>query len=713
VRNGRSVEELVALLVCLLSSVASASDAVTLAAASLLDGRETGLVAAERGPACIVSPAAETETTPESPRQASADSNFDWNGFYAGGRMSLATGSSHWSLTGGRTHAPLPSGSLRLSNSIHFSDGTGSYFGGLQAGYNKVLPSRLLLGLETDAMFPSTISGTHTFSSPLVGRGSYRDTVLASGSVRGRLGYVLNPWLLYGTGGFAWSYDQLTRSRFASPSTAETATLWRPGWSVGAGIGVPIGGQWSAALEYQYSNLGSGDVTFPAPAQTFTSDLTLHTVQLSLNYHVGHDAGLADLSEGPAPLDLDWLALHGQTTFVGQYAFPFHAPYRGRNSLHPNQGRETWDVTLYAGARLWKGAEFWINPEIDQGFGLSNTLGLAGFPSGEDYKVGARVPYVRVPRFFLRQVINLGGDTQDVAAGINQFPATTRANHLVLTVGKLAVTDIFDANRYAHDPRSDFMNWALVDTGSFDYAADAWGYTYGAVAEWFYGPWTLRGGGFDLSIVPNSTKLDPSFGQFQLVGEIERRFTVWGAPGKVALTPWLSRGRMGTYTAATRLAETTGQPADIAAVRRYRSRSGLAANLEQQVTSDLGLFLRTGFASPNVEPYEFSDIDRTVAGGGQLTGGSWQRPDDTVGIAGVLNGISGRHEAFLNAGGLGILVGDGRLPHPDLEQILETYYCLAVRAWRVTLDYQFVNNPAYNHDRGPVSVLGLRLHAQF
>ena len=642
--------------------------------------------------------------------EASTSQSFDWSGWYAGGRLGIATGSSSWSVT--RDGAHTPNGSFGLSNPIHFSEGTGSFFGGLQFGYDKVLPSHVLLGLETDAMLPNTVSGAQTFSSSLVGRASYRDTVLASGSVRARLGYVLDPWLLYATGGFAWAYDQLTRSQFAT-SRVEDETLWRPGWTLGAGIGVPIGGQWSAALEYQYSNFGTGHVTFPSPAQTFASNLTLHAVQLSLNYHIGEAPALEDLGGAPAPLDLDRFALHGQTTFLGQYALPFHSPYLGTNSLHPNQARQTWDVTLYAGIRLWDGAEFWINPEVDQGFGLSDTHGLAGFPSAEAYKIGARVPYVRLTRFFLRQVIELGGETQDVAAGINQFPATTTANRVVLTVGKIGVPDLFDANRYAHDPRNDFMNWALVDTGSFDYASDAWGYTYGAVAEWYQGPWTVRGGGFDLSTVPNSTALDPSFGQFQLVGEVERRFDLWRAPGKVTITPWLSRGRMGTYTAAVRLSEATGQPADIAAVRRYRSRWGLAANLEQEVTPDWGFFLRTGFASPNVEPYDFTDIDRTVALGAQLTGRRWQRPDDTVGFAGVLNGISGRHEAFLNAGGLGILIGDGRLPHPGLEQILETYYSVALKAWRVTFDYQFVNNPAYNRDRGPVSVLGFRLHGQF
>jgi high affinity Mn2+ porin len=661
----------------------------------------------------VAAPAA-ADVSPEMPPRVFASQPFDWNGWYVGGRMGLATGSSNWSATRSGPRAAAPSGSLDLFNPPHFSEGTGGYFGGLQAGYDKVMPSHVLLGLVTDAMFASTISGTQTFSAPPVGRASYQDSVLASGAVRGRLGYLLDPWLLYGTGGFAWTYDQLTRSQLGSAPTADDATLWRPGWTLGAGIELPIGAQWSAALEYQYSNFGRSHVTFSGPTQDFASDLALHSVQLGINYRIGDGAGVVDLpSDGPTPLVPDWLAVHGQTTFVGQYAFPFHAPYRGKQSLGPNQARETWDVTLYAGVRLWKGAEFWVNPEVDQGFGLSDTHGLAGFPSGEAYKVGARVPYVRVPRFFLRQVIDLGGATGELAAGINQFPATTTANRLVLTVGKFSVSDIFDDNRYAHDPRNDFMNWALVDAGSFDYAADAWGYTYGAVAEWYQGPWTLRVGGFDLSTVPNGTALDPSFDQFQLVWEIEDRFEIRDEPGKVAVTPWLSRGRMGTYDDAIRLAQTTGQPADIAAVRRYRSRSGLAANLEQQVTPDWGVFLRTGFASPDVEPYDFTDVDRTVAAGGQVTGRRWQRPDDTVGIAGIWNSISKSHEAFLNAGGLGILVGDGRLPHPGLEQILETYYCVALKAWRVTLDYQLVNNPAYNRDRGPVSVMGLRVHYQF
>jgi high affinity Mn2+ porin len=155
-------------------------------------------------------------------------------------------------------------------------------------------------------------------------------------------------------------------------------------------------------------------------------------------------------------------------------------------------------------------------------------------------------------------------------------------------------------------------------------------------------------------------------------------------------------------------------PADIAAVRRYRSRGGIGINVEQQVLTDLGLFARAGLASGNTEPYEFTDIDRTIAAGLSLSGKLWTRPDDTVGIASLVNGISMAHRAFLNGGGLGILIGDGKLPHPSREYIVEANY--NVHIWReisATIDLQRIVNPAHNRDRGPVWIPGFRLHAEF
>jgi len=276
------------------------------------------------------------------------------------------------------------------------------------------------------------------------------------------------------------------------------------------------------------------------------------------------------------------------------------------------------------------------------------------------------------------------------------------------------VTDIFDTNKYAHDPRGDFLNWTIADTGTFDYAADAWAYAYGTAVEWYKDQWTLRGGVFDLSTAPNSPALDTTFTQFQWVGEIERRYELWGQPGKLAVTGFLTRGRMGSFEDAIQLAALTGGPADITAVRRYQSRGGVSLNLEQQITEQLGLFARAGWADGNIEPFEFTDVDRTVAAGLSLQGARWHRADDTVGLAAIVNGISAARERYLNAGGLGILVGDGKLPNPGSERIMETYYSLAVlRYAHLSFDYQWIDHPAYNRDRGPVSVFAVRVHAQF
>lgn len=407
-------------------------------------------------------------------------------------------------------------------------------------------------------------------------------------------------------------------------------------------------------------------------------------------------------------------AFHGQFTYVEQETSNFNAPYAGTNSLSTDRGAETTDLTLYFGARLWHGAEGWINGEIDQGFGLDDTLGVAGFPSGEAYKIGKNQPYLRLPRLFVRQSFDLNGEVSVVAATANQLGGLHAANRLVLTVGKFSVADLFDANQFAHDPRADFLNWAAIDAGTFDYAADAWGYSAGAALEWYQGAWTLRGGFFDLSTVPNSVHLDPGFHEFQSLLELERRHAIGSLSGRVAVTLFDSRGRMGLLDDAAQIAGSTGTPADIAALRRYRGRIGASLDVEQQLRPDLGLFARLGKAGGNVETYEFTDIDRSVSLGISLQGVRWQRADDTVGLAAIINNISAAREQFLNAGGLGILVGDGRLPHPGPEQIIETYYSLALFGGaHLSVDYQWIDHPAYNRDRGPVSVVAVRLHAQF
>jgi high affinity Mn2+ porin len=641
---------------------------------------------------------------------------YDWTGTYVGGHLGYAWGNSNWTT-------PDISGSIDLAQPIDIFKESGSFFAGVQAGYNYMLPNRFVVGVEADGSFPSfpnlagiSIGGSSTFSSPF-GLQTYSETVLSSGTLRGRIGYAPGLWLVYATGGFAWSYDQLTLTNLMT-GVSDMPFLWRLGWAAGVGIEAPVAPHWTARVEYLFTDYRNSNVIFANNGQSFTSDFSLHELRVGVNYHFGEDTAKAT---APAAPDPDNINFHGQATFSWQGYPSFRSPYEGPNSLPGrSEGREVGDLTLGAGVRLWQGAEMWLDPEIDQGFGLANTHGVAGFPSAEAYKEGFSYPYARVQRAFIRQTIDLGGDTRKVDAEFNQFAGSLTANRLTLTLGRFAVTDIFDTNAYANYAKNDFLNWSIINAGTFDYAGDGWGYTYGAAAEWYQGYWTVRGGIFDLSqtpaggISPNGGDLDPTFRQFQLVGEIERRYTLWDQPGVFKITGFLNRGAAGDFAAAVALSQVTGVPANINAVRAYTSRPGVSVNWQQQVTDSIGVFGRAGWADGNVEPWDFTDIDRTISAGASLNGKPWGRPHDTIGIAGVINGISKVHQQFFNDGGLGILIGDGMLPHPGTEQIIETYYNYALTAsTRLTADYQFINNPGYNTDRGPVNVFTGRVHWQF
>jgi high affinity Mn2+ porin len=665
--------------------------------------------------------AADVPMAVKAPWQVPVIQAYDWTGLYVGGHLGYAGGRSNWSAP------PDLSSSFGLFQSSDIFTGSGSYFGGLQIGYDYMLPSRIVLGVQLDASFPGfprndiSIGGISIFSTPEIGLASYSENVLHSGTLRARVGYAPANWLVYATGGFAWTYDQLTLTQLADDTT-DSPFLWRLGWAAGAGVEYAFAPNWSANLEYQFTKYGNSSVMFPNAGLQFASDLSMQQVRAGLNYRFG-GAG-TNVNGGstglPTPA-MDLVNFHGQTTFAWQGYPAIRSPYAGLNSLPGSGlGRETFDTTLYAGIRLWQGAELWIAPEIDQGFGLADTHGVAGFPSGESYKLGSAYPYFRMQRGFLRQTINLGGEVEKFDGDISSFAATRTENRLVLTVGKFAIVDIFDTNRYANSPKTDFLNWSLINAGTFDYAGDGWGYTYGAAAEWYQGSWTLRAGVFDLSaspaggISPNGGVLDPTFQQYAVVAEIEKRYELWGQPGKLKVTGFVNRGRAGRFQDAINLAQITGEPADITAVRRYTSRPGVSMNLEQQISETVGVFARAGWADGNIEPWDFTDIDRTVAGGVSINGKNWGRPDDTVGIAGVINNISGVHRAFFDAGGLGILIGDGQLPNPGLEKIFETYYSYALApGMSVSFDYQFITNPAYNTDRGPVNTFAGRFHAQF
>jgi high affinity Mn2+ porin len=208
--------------------------------------------------------------------------------------------------------------------------------------------------------------------------------------------------------------------------------------------------------------------------------------------------------------------------------------------------------------------------------------------------------------------------------------------------------------------------------------------------------------------VSNGTAMDSNYAQaWAMVTEFERRFALADHPGTVRVLAYLNHAHMGRYQDAV---DSPIRPADIEATRSYRYKYGFGLNVEQEVCKNLGLFSRLGWSDGQSESWTFADVDRTATAGISLKGEAWHRPADTLALAGVLNGISSVHQRFFEAGGTGILAGDGALSY-GWEKTLETYYDF--RLWRslhATIDYQFVANPAYNHERGPVSVFSARLH---
>ena len=389
----------------------------------------------------------------------------------------------------------------------------------------------------------------------------------------------------------------------------------------------------------------------------------------------------------------------------------FDAPYSGMNSLDPGEDwSHTVSATLFLGRALWSGAGLYYDPEVTEGSGLSNTTGVAGFPNGEGSRASSRPPQYDTARLFVRQVVNLGGPSSPVEDDPNQLAQRQDENRLTFTLGKISAADVFDGNAYSHDARTQFLNWALVDDGAWDYPADAKGYTGGFTAEWTLATRTLRWGIFMEPKVANELPLDDrvdkAFGQ---AFEWEERYA-WGArAGALRALGYWNRAHMGLYEAALE----GPSPPDIARSRQYRSKAGAGLNWEQELGDGVGAFARAGFDDGRTETWAYTEIDRSVSAGLSLEGRVWGRAGDTLGVAGVANGLSAEHKAYLAAGGYGFIVGDGRLNYAP-EEIGEAYYSWKALPWlALALDYQFIGNPGYNRDRGPVDVFAVRVHAQY
>jgi hypothetical protein len=416
-----------------------------------------------------------------------------------------------------------------------------------------------------------------------------------------------------------------------------------------------------------------------------------------------------------APEAENWNAKF-QATYVWQEKRPFAAAYSGPHSLSTQEEKSySFTATAFLGWRPWSGGELYFNPEAAQGVPLSELTGLGGFTNGEIARTSGPNLTVYRARLFLRQTWGFGGGTEQLESDANQLAGPVDERRLVVTAGNLSVTDIFDDNAFNHDPRTQFLNWSLMTYGSYDFAADARGYTWGLALEYFYDNWAFRAGRFIQPKEPNQLQLDPAI--FQHYGdqiEVERAHAFAGHPGKLRFLAFRNRAKMSRYQDALDMAASTGTVPDINAVRTNdQIKSGFGASVEQEISPNVGLFARASQADGKTETYAFTEIDNSISGGILVKGGVWSRGQDTVGIGLARNGLSSGHRNYLAAGGLGFFIGDGRLNYQP-ETIIETFYSLhVVKSFWVSIDYQHIRNPAYNADRGPVNVGSIRLHVEF
>ncbi|HMH23153.1 MAG TPA: carbohydrate porin [Puia sp.] len=414
----------------------------------------------------------------------------------------------------------------------------------------------------------------------------------------------------------------------------------------------------------------------------------------------------------------DGWSYHFQFTGIVQGHPSFSSSYSGQNSQASDRQRAySVTSTLYLGRKLWPGASVYFDPEMAGGKGVGSTLGIAGFPNGETFRIGNPEPTVYIARIFLRQHISLDKDHyEEVIDDVNQIKERLSTSRITLSAGKFSVGDFFDGNNVSHDPRSDFMNWSLMNNGAYDYAANTRGYTYGFVAEYVKPNWTLR----------LATVLEPEYANGPVLDvhylhtnsenlELEKRYSMQGHKGTVRLLGYYNVNKAPNYKDAV-AARLNGDTSTLDAIygKKYgATKIGFGVNADQELSGAVNAFLRLGWNDGRNASWAFAEIDNTLSGGIRINGKSWRRQADNIGIALVSNGISSGHRDFLKIGGYGFMIGDGQLPNYGREDIAEAFYASKIftNCW-LTLNYQFVGRPAYNKDRGPVHLFAARLHIE-
>ena len=417
-------------------------------------------------------------------------------------------------------------------------------------------------------------------------------------------------------------------------------------------------------------------------------------------------------------LESDRIWISGQANFVSQWHPRFHSPYSAPNSLSAEAQDATSRVfTLFTGLRLTDSTEFICDVQETGGNGLGAALGVAGFPNLDVVRnpTLSKAPYVA--RLMWHQIIPLTAKNVEAdRTPLSLFPRLPE-RRLELRFGKFSMADFFDLNTYGTDSNFQFMNWATDNAAAYDYAADTRGFTFAAMLEYHERRWAVRFAEALMPKVANGIHLDADVAraraeniEFELHGSVIKK-----RPGTLRLLSFVNHANMGLYRHASDdfLAGRTARPEITDHPLQTTIKYGFGVNFEQPLNNWLGVFGRWGWNEGRHESYAYTEVDQTLLIGAGGNGAAWHRRADRLGLAFVSNGISRDHQQYLALGGLGFLLGDGRLNY-GRENIIETYYTLHL--WRglyPSLGLQHINNPGYNRDRGPVLVPSLRLHLEF
>ena len=618
---------------------------------------------------------------------------------------------------------------------------------GAQTGYNWQ-KGVFVWGFETELSFldgrrgPTGLYAAAPAAPPFFTLASHSSANFFA-TIRGRIGFAHDRTLFYLTGGVAagGARGPAELAIGGATLTAPWSQSSRMKYALGAGVEQALSDEWSARFEYLFLNQSLNTQIFSDGAESLYGARVrneTHLLRFGLNYHFGaknqidepltygrpdrDSAQEEKRDEGP-----ERYSVHAQTTNVLQGYPRFRAHYDGPNSF-PSGGKANFGSTtnLFLGLRLWEGGAVYLNPEIDAGYGLANSLGAAAYVNGAVAKVGRAAPYMRFQRYFLRQIVGLDGDEKEsdpdqgshsevLESTQNQISGLVDKDRVIVTLGKFAVGDVFDDNVYAHDPTTGFLNFAFNTMGALDYAADAWGYTHGLAVEWKQDWWTARAGVFQLSTVPNGLEIEPQlFRQFMGIGELEARYELLGQPGAVKFLFFSDSGYLTRVGEAVDYAFLTGDfPPRYDVLRRRGVKTGGGINIKQQLTPTLGFFLRASMADGRYETVDYTDVDRQLSMGLVANGALWGRDDDEIGVAGAVSGLHGDRVRYFALGGRSVYIGDGALSYAG-EKNMEAYYKLGFgRNIDATFDYQLLVAPAHNAARGPINVFGLRLRAAF